>query len=155
VKSRRVCQAITKKGVQCTAGVCIEYSSTLCVHHFRNINFHSRANNRPVSERLSELDGPSHVNVARELRDQGCQIVACASGWPDLLIKRNGKLAAVEVKKDDQLSQNQRQVIAELKAVIPTFVCRIKGFKQDGECSFDELLAHLEIATAHSEYHGA
>lgn len=148
---RRVCQAITKKGVQCTAGVCTTYSSTFCVHHFNSY----RVNNRPVSERLSELDGPSHVNVARELRDLGCQIVACASGWPDLLIKRNGKLAAVEVKKDDQLSQNQRQVIAELKAVIPTFVCRIKGFKQDGECSFDELLAHLEIATAHSEYHGA
>lgn len=109
----------------------------------------------PVRKSLAEQDGPSHVNVARELKAQGCEIIACSAGWPDLLVKRNNKLVAIEVKRDDDLSFAQQQVIAELKTVIPTFVCRIRGFKQEGECSFDELLGHLDIETAHSEYYGA
>lgn len=136
------CQAFTKAGTRCTNS-----GTPFCYHHDHS--------GRPVSVRLEDQPGPSHLNVAKALKAQGCEIIACAAGWPDLLVKRNGQLAAIEVKKDDTLSDAQRRVISELVHIMPAHVVRLRGFKQEGECSFDELLEHLEIETAQREYYGA
>jgi len=68
------CEAFTNAGTRCTNS-----GSPFCYQHDHS--------GRPVSVRLEDQPGPSHINVARALKAQGCEIIACAAGWPDLLVK--------------------------------------------------------------------
>jgi hypothetical protein len=146
------CKAIAiTSNKQCQNGVSIS-GAEFCAQHVNQ-----EAGAAPISEEvwIENEVGAAHDIVATVLQSHGIKIIARASGWPDLLVKKNGKLVGVEVKRNsDSLRDNQRMVIQELRHIFPCYVVRIAGIKQEGEVSWNELLSSLDVSLAQPEFYG-
>ena len=106
--------------------------------------------------RLENIEGLAHVAAANALSKCGVSVINENGGWPDLLVKKNNNLFAIEVKKgSDTLKNNQRRVLDALKDVIPCFVLRLGAACGDGEITWAQLLERLNVEPQLPEYFGA
>ena len=105
---------------------------------------------------MRSLQSLAHVAAAKALSKCGVSVINENGGWPDLLVKKDNRLFAVEVKKgSDTLKPNQRNVLDALKDFMPCFVLRLDAPCGVGEITWAKLLERLNVEPQLPEYFGA
>jgi hypothetical protein len=144
------CKAFVKNGEghQCT--IKAFPGADFCQQHLRLVN------KKPYEKVQLNIKGFAHEGVADALRKCGLTVVNKNGGWPDLLVRKNSRLFAVEVKKgSDTLKPNQRRVLDALNDVLPCFVLRLDAPCGEGEITWPQLLEQLHVEPQLPEYFGA
>ena len=146
------CKGVWKDGSQCFFRARLD--SEFCEKH-RKIDQLKRS--CPIEAiRLENVEGFAHEAAADALHKCGFSVISKGSGWPDLLVKKNRQLFAIEGKKGpDTLKDNQRRVLEELNGVMPCFVLRLDAPCGDGEITWAHLLEQLSFQSQLPEYYGA